>query len=300
MADAPFHGLGLFVRHLPPNEIEHRVRRMADRGITWVSVGTTWQDLDRDTGAPTQRWINSPVNCRRIIKACDKCNLKVSLWGYPCRGRETEFAEDLRSCATPSVLASIPDPELRSKATDDNRNRKIDPPELQRAYADARALYWAITKVNPYWHMLITSYGIPAGHPTLPWDAFFAPENNDYLGEATGAVPQLYDEDLDDMRRGLQQYRDLGADMLIPGYGTYRFSRDSSGKRITPSMTGRELDEHLGRLMSLRDEFGFNAMIGWSEVQVTSGAWAVIEKYAALFASSDGACGAPTGGRASD
>lgn len=270
--------LALFVRALPPGAVESRVQRLADHGLTWVAIGTVWQDLDAE-GRPTQRWINTPVNARRIVAACVARGIVPWLWGHPCRGRELEFAEDLGSCATPDVVGVIPDPERRSKGRDDDHDGRVEPAEMQRSYADARELYFALQHRNPYWSIGVTSYGLPRGHPTLPWSAFFTPGTTDWLSEAAFSLPQLYDEDLADMRRGLRAYRDLGANALVPAYGTYRFAEDGS----TPNLTGAELDQHLGRLLALRDEFGFAAMIGWSEAQVSAGAWQVIEKYARLF-----------------
>jgi hypothetical protein len=283
LAPLPVRGVGFFLRRMGQATIERRVQRMVDHGVTFVAVGTIWQDIDRRTREPVTRWVNRPEVARLIVDACVAAGLNVLLWGYPMRGRECEFVSALRRCSTPDVLGVVPDPELRSKATDDDHDGEVGAAEMLVAFNDAKTLFWEVVKANPYWYVFITSYGLARGHPTMPWKAFFDPDAEGSLVEAAAAMPQLYDQPLAHMCAGMEQYKALGADRIIPAFGTYKFARDESGKRITPRMSGPELDEHLGALMSLRGEFGFDAMIGWSESQVSGAGWKIIEKYAGMF-----------------
>ena len=270
-------GIGFFLRNMALSTISSRVAHMVDHGVGFAAVGTIWQDVSKNK-QPISRWINTPVHAKLILKAMALRGLKVLLWGYPMKGREREFVLDMGSCADATVIGTIPDPELRSKATDDNKNKHIDPKELQSAIDHARALMWELKKQNPCWLRLITSFGIPMGHPTMPWASFFTPQVVGDPAEAHAGVPQLYDEGLKDMSRGLEAYHVMGADQLLPAGGTYRFAPDGS----TPRMTADELDVHLGRLWDLHERFGYHGVILWSEAQVSKGAWKIIEKYAGM------------------
>jgi hypothetical protein len=272
MSEQP-KGLALFVRAMSRSTVEDRVKCMADHGLTWAAIGTIWQERRED------RWINEPSLTHFIVEACLRHGLSPYLWGYPSRGREIDFARDIGKCLCPGVVGLIPDPEVRFKATDDDHDGKVEPDEIKRAYEDARTLFRELVGLNPYLLLGFTSYGAVRGHPTLPWKAFFVPGELDPLNECAFAVPQLYDQSPARIRRGLEEYRTLGADVLVPGYSTYRFAPDGS----TPRMTSTELDTHLGHFMALRSEFGFDAMIGWSETQVSRSSWKVLEKYASLL-----------------
>lgn len=273
-------GLGLFFRNMPRSQVETRVKRVVDNGITFVAIPGPWYDIDPKTKKPVQKWINKPTEAQYIMEICDKHGLKTFAWGYPMNGFETSFALDIHCCTIPATIGVLPDPELRSKGKDENRDGRVDEAEMRKAYLSNRALYWELTKQNPYWVIGFTSYGLIRQHPTLPWSAFAIPGEFDPINECHFASPQLYDEELTDMEKSMRQYTDIGFDHLIPAYGTYKFSTNASGKRITPSMTETELDRHLTRLESLRPTYKFNAIIGWSEAQVTAGGWRALSRHA--------------------
>jgi hypothetical protein len=278
--DAP-KGLGLYIRAMPNSrgKVEQRVKRMADHGIKWAAIGACWQDYDKKTKRHTLRVMNPAARVHMIVELLTKYGIEAYLWGYPWRGREQQFVEIMGAATTPKVKGWLIDPELGMK-----RNlRDPDHDTMEEVLAAAKALFWACVDFNPYMVVAFTSYGFVKGHPTFPWAGFAAEGGFDPLNECDFGSPQLYDEEPEDIRRGLEQYREIGVDVIIPSYGTYRFDRNDEGDRIYPRMSYAELKAHLQAFYLLKDEFNIQAMIGWSEMQVRSDAWRAIAEYAPLF-----------------
>jgi hypothetical protein len=278
--DAP-QGLGLYIRAMPNSKgkIYQRVKHMADHGIKWAAIGACWQDQDRKTKAPTLRVMNHAARVHLIIKAMLTYGIVPYLWGYPWRGREQQFVEIMAAASTPDVRGWLIDPELGMK----RNKRDLEHDTMEEVLAAAKALFWACVDHNPYKSIAFTSYGFVKGHPTFPWEGFAEKGGFDPLKECDFGSPQLYDEDQNDILRGLTQYRDIGVDVIVPSFGTYRFDRDDDGNRIYPRMNYAELKAHFQSFLNLKDEFNIQAMIGWSEMQIRSDAWRAIAETAALF-----------------
>lgn len=275
--EAP-HGLGLYIRAMPNNrtKIMQRAKRMADHGIKWAAIGSCWQDQDRHTRADTVRVMNPASRVHIIIEALLKYGIEPHLWGYPWRGREQQFVEIMGAASTPDVKGWLIDPELGLKKS----RRDPEHDTMEEVLNAAKALFWACVDHNPYMLIGFTSYGFVKGHPTFPWEGFADKGGFDPLKECDYGSPQLYDQSLSDIRRGLQQYRDIGTDIIVPSYGTYRFSRNEDGDRTYPRMNYAQLRAHLQAFASLKDEFKIQAMIGWSEMQIRQDAWRAIAEFA--------------------
>lgn len=263
-------GMGLFLRAYPsqPRLIDERVKRMADNGITWAAIGALWQKGQSDGKADF--WINPPERCHVIAECMEAHGMHPYLWGYPWKMREIAFGRAMRLASAECVRGVLIDPEKGLK----DKSKKL-------AIEAGERLFWEMVKVNPYWAVGFTSYGLPKGHPTFPWDAFFESGGFDPLKECDFGCPQLYDEEPEHIARGLREYRALGTDVLVPAFGTYKFSKNAQGEMETPRMNPDELRTHLQRFFDLRDEFRFEAMIGWSETQVRDDCWSVLSEFAA-------------------
>lgn len=255
-------GLGLYLRVMPEVALHARVQRLKDHGVRWAAVGGPWYERQG------MKWINTPIQCRRIVEVLIAAGIEPYVWGYPWAGRERDFAWDLESCCAPGVAGVLIDPELGLKDKDEATRLR-----------HGRDLFWEVVKLNPYRVVGFTSYGLAKQHPTFPWEAFAEPGGFNPLEECDYGSPQLYDMTPSNIRKGLEQYRELGFDVLVPSFGTYRFAPDGS----TPRMTGPELGAHLQAFADLREEFGIHGMIGWSEAQVSKGGWEVLDRFADVF-----------------
>ncbi len=264
-------GLGLFIRNMAVSTIMQRVERMADAGITWAAIGTMWQDVDPVTGADTSRFINKPDVAKKISQALRSFGIDPWVWGYPWKGRHGDFVRGLQSASTDDTVGWVLDPE---------KGMKDKNPEV--ADHAARDLFRCCLESNPYRVIGFSSYGIPKGHPTFPWDSFIQAGGFNPFEECEFVSPQLYDEEVSDILRGMKQYQELGGDYLVPAFGTYK-NVIVNGKRTTPNMTGAELSVHLQRFADIQAEFKIQAMIGWSEAQVSKSGWDVIEEFSGVF-----------------
>jgi len=278
--EAP-RGLGLYIRAMPNNrtKIERRVRRMAEHGIKWAAVGACWQDYDKKKKRNTLRVMNPAARVHIVVELLTKYNIEAYLWGYPWRGREQQFVEIMGAATTKDVKGWLIDPELGMKKS----RRDPEHDTMEEVLAAAKALFYACVDFNPYMVVAFTSYGFVKGHPTFPWHGFAEAGGFDPLNECDFGSPQLYDEEPDDIRRGLEQYREIGVDIIVPSYGTYRFDYDEEGDRIYPRMNYAEMKAHLQAFVLLKDEFNIQAMIGWSEAQISAGAWRAIAEVAPVF-----------------
>lgn len=263
-------GVGLYIRAMPAREVGRRAKRMADHGVTWAAVGAVWQDKDR-----TIR-MNDADRCRRIIEALLRQGIEPHLWGYPWVGREQEFADLMAESSTEDVVGWLLDPEKGLKK--DRLDEDYD--TMDEVFAAAKLLFWRCVEANPYRVIGFTSYGQVKGHPTFPWAAFAESGGFNPLEEADYGSPQLYDQPADMISKGLREYREIGFDVIIPSYGTYRFGRDSEMRRTYPRMTYNQLDHHLKRLLAHQKAYNIKAMIGWSEAQVRPDAWRAIAECA--------------------
>ena len=274
-------GLGLYIRAMPNNrtKILRRAKQMADHGIKWAAVGACWQDRDRHTKRPTIRVMNPAERVHMIVDALLQYGIEPHLWGYPWRGREQQFVEIMGAASTPDVKGWLLDPELGMKID----RHDPDHDTMDEVLAATKALFWACVEYNPYMLIGFTSYGFVKGHPTFPWHGFAKEGGFDPLNECDYGSPQLYDQPPADIRRGLEQYREIGTDIIVPSYGTYRFSRNADGDRTYPRMNYVQLKSHLQAFVNLKDEFNIRGMIGWSEMQVSSDAWRAIAEFAPLF-----------------
>lgn len=270
MTTPDIRGLGLYIRAMSRSSVRARVERMADNGIKFAAIGSIWQDVDK-TGKDTTRFMNSADMCRYISDELMRVNIEPWVWGYPYKQRHVEFVRAMNTSSTSDTKVWLLDPELGMKDK-----------EHDIALANAVELFWACVEANPYRSIGVTSYGIPLGHPTFPWDGFMTRLVVDPLRECDFVSPQLYYDDANGIRRGMQQYKDLGGDVFVPSFATYKKAK-KDGKTVYPRMTETELTKHFEDFVSVKEEFNIKAMIGWSEVQVSTGGWKAIKKYADVF-----------------
>ena len=261
------HGLGLYIRRMSRRTIEARCKKMADHGVTWAAIGAVWQ---RSTSTTL---INPPDVCHAIAEGLLKNRIQPWVWGYPWKGREVNFVAKMKAASFLAIQGWLLDPEKGAKDMDEDV-----------AFAEAKELFWAVVRSNPYRVIGMSSYGLPRGHPTFPWEAFGDISNGfNPLKEVDFGAPQLYDQTPARIRRGLEQWRARGFDVLVPCFGTYRYDKDEDGLRIYPRMNEPELTQHLQAFLDLKDEFSIPAVIGWSEAQISRGGWRAIEKLAGAF-----------------
>ena len=254
---------------------------MADHGIKWAAIGAVWQDFKK--GKHTVRRINSIDMCKRITDELVNRNIVTFLWGYPWKGRHAEFVHMMEQASVEAIMGWLLDPELGLKAKDEDHDGDRDDEDMEIVFALAKALFWTIISANPYRVIGFSSYGLPVGHPTFPWGAFAFKDGFNPLEECDFGSPQLYDEELSDIVRGLAMYKALGFDIIVPSYGTYKFARDENGKQIYPRLNYYEMKNHFHNFASVKDEYDIRAMIGWSEAQISAGAWKAIAEYSEIF-----------------
>jgi len=241
---------------------ESRVKRMADHGIKWAAIGSIWQE------SKSSKWINQPAQVLALIELLVAHKISPWIWGYPWKGQHEEFVDAMDSVSPPDVVGWLIDAELGEKDEDS-----------EKARSSARDLVQRSIGKNPYRSYALTSYGIPQGHPTFPWEGFFEEGGFFPLDECSFFVPQLYELPTKDIRRGLEYCRKIGVDYIVPAFGTYK----NLGHDNTPTMTPEQLDAHFGDFFSVKDEFHIEALIGWSESQVRPQAWEIIERYASMI-----------------
>jgi hypothetical protein len=148
-----------------------------------------------------------------------------------------------------------------------------------------------LKSINPYNYLGFTSYGLPHGHQSFPFEEFADPESEgDMRKECDYGSPQLYFMNAKQIERGLTDYDKLGFDEIIPSFGNYRFvKRDTNfkldvrlpdGKRNKKavSKTPYQLDHHIADFDVPGIEV--HAMIGWAYNFVNQGQWRVMAEYA--------------------
>jgi len=260
-------GMGLYIRafqkrHGTPNEF---AKKLADNGLLWSAIGGPWHDGSGD------RWINSPDTIKRYAEAMARHGVTPHIWGYPWHGRINTFVDELQSCMIPEIEGWLHDPELGLK----------NHPE------DARLLVKRSREQNPYYVIGFTSYGLPRGHGTFPFDEFAEPDVYDPVIECDYGSPQLYDTPPKRILEGMREYSELGFDVVIPSFGNYKFVKKDptlplrGSNRRAVSLSADELTRHLNYFME--SEVPVNAMIGWAENFVHRAQWRVIAEHAELL-----------------
>jgi hypothetical protein len=241
----------------------------ADNGLRWVALGGPWHDVRKVV--PTEIWINRPSTIKRYADALSAAEVKPHVWGYPWHDRVEEFVRDMSRCTGGSIVGWLLDPELG----------------LKRHPAAARELVRLCRERNPYLSLGFTSYGLPHGHRTFPFDEFAEPGGFYPFKECDYGSPQLYDMPKVRVRKGMTDYAALGFDVVVPSYGTYKWvKRDLSkpmnrkNRRAVP-MPVAELDAHMQDFMV--SEVPVRAMVGWAENFVGRPQWRVLAKWAELL-----------------
>jgi hypothetical protein len=243
---------------------------MADNGVRFAAIFVVWHDFDRRTGEPTARIINSKDMVLRATEEILKHDMVPYLCGYPAKGRHVEFADAMDDVSTTDTQGWLLDPEKAMKDRDGSVGKK-----------HSEDLFWECVKRNPYREIGVTSYGLPNIHRTFPWSGFIKTGEFDALAEPDWHSPQLYDQTIANIERGLQEYKELGANIIVPSFGTYKFVHRA--ERETRRMNCLELKQHLGRFLRLRVQYDIKAMLGWSEAQVRTDAWPAIAEAAEIL-----------------
>lgn len=280
--DAPT-GLALYLRalskkrHGTPKEL---AKKLADAGLRWAAIGGPWHD-DPKKG---NRWLNRPEEILRYSEALAAAGVQAHVWGYPWHDRVDAFVEDLLACTGPATSGWLLDPELGFKG---------HVAEAGDLFRKSRA---ALEDRNPYIALGLTSYGLPRGHRSFPFEAFAEPGvEGDPLVECDYGSPQLYDVPEKRVLEGLADYAELGFDAVVPSFGVYKFVKADpalplSGKnRKAVSKTPEELEAHLGDFIDSPVEV--RGLIGWAFNFVNPGLWRVLSRWAERL--DRGACALP-------
>lgn len=272
-------GIGLYLRALRTRKYgqpEELARRFADHGVSWVAIGGPWHE------ANSKRWINRPANIPKWAEAFGVYGIEAHVWGYPWHNRVEEFVEDMLACSrdyTPDGW--LLDPELGFKRY---------PEEALELFHTSRA---ALASLNKIALLGMTSYGIPKGHRSFPFESFAKVEFKGHpLEEVDYGSPQLYYLPEKRVQDGLDQWEELGFDEIVPSFGNYKFVQkdpnlpNSPRNRRAVAKTGPELDTHLGHFID--SDVPIRGMIGWAHNFVTRAQWVVLRKWADRLAR--GAC----------
>lgn len=277
-------GLGLYLRallarrHGSPKQL---AKRLHDHRISWVAIGGPWHDSPKKG----DRWINSPERIERYAVELENVGVEVHIWGYPWHDRVDQFVDDMVACTSTDVISGwLLDPELGFKK---------HPAEARTLFHKSRQ---ALLEINPYNLLGMTSYGIPAGHKSFPFDQFAddRSQGNPFV-EVDYGSPQLYYLPERRVADGLEQWADLGFDEVAPSFGCYLFVQKdpeipySTRNRKAVSKTGSQLDEHLSHFVSTN--VSVRSLIGWAYNFVDAAQWRVLARWSEWL--DRGACALP-------
>jgi hypothetical protein len=253
-------GIGLYLRHLDPKKSDptRLADKYAKRGVSWVAIGGPWHD-EKNTV-----WVNKPLQAQLYTDAFKKVGISAHIWGYCWHDRIERFVRNMAECTNGAVDGWLLDPELGLKGR---------PQEAAGLFAQSRAQMGANRVLG------MTSYGLPRGHKTFPFEAFAKPGVANAEVEVDYGSPQLYVVGEAQVKQGLADWKKLGFDVIIPSFGNYKFVAAPGGDetKTAVSKTGPELDEHLSHFMS--SATSIQAMIGWSSGFVTREQWEVLSKW---------------------
>jgi len=253
-------GIGLYLRHLDSKKLDppRLADQYAKRGISWVAIGGPWHDENNSV------WVNKPIQVQNYADAFKTAGVSAHVWGYCWHDRIDLFLRNMIECTNGSVDGWLLDPELGLK----NQVR-----EANSLFAQSRA-YLGSDRV-----LGMTSYGLPRGHKTFPFEAFAKPGVSNAEVEVDYGSPQLYVVGEAQVKQGLADWKKLGFDVIIPSFGNYKFvaAPGSDETKTAVSKTGPELHEHLSHFMGSASSI--SALIGWSSGFVTREQWEVLSKW---------------------
>jgi hypothetical protein len=168
--------------------------------------------------------------------------IDVWVWGYPHAGMEEAFVDTMRRSADLAGASGILiDPELSYK---------------EEAGAARKLVELTIDSLDESLGLGVTSYGIPAYHPTFPWSSF--------AGYGWGS-PQLYTATPHEIRKGLGEWKGAGWEHIVPSVPAF-------GRRQTS-----EFRQYINRFV------GVPGIIFWSWRQLQSNEWRVIAEMEGRF-----------------
>jgi|PlaIllAssembly_1097288.scaffolds.fasta_scaffold00052_25 hypothetical protein len=269
-------GLALYIRSFGKRKPADVAAKFARYGLKWVAIGGPWHD------ASGQRWINTPERVVAAIAAFKSLGIAAHVWGYPWHDVGA-FVEQMTACSSSDVAGWLLDPELGQKGR---------PIEARDLFKRSRA---SLRRVNPKAQLGMTSYGLPRGHRSFPFEEFAEPGVTNPLLECDYGSPQLYDIPKNRIHEGIKDYSELGFDAIVPSFGCYRFipadpSKPLTGKnRKAIPKTGPELHEHLSCFVDTNVKV--YGMVGWAENFVGADQWAVLARWADWLGR--GACALP-------
>jgi len=276
-------GIGLYIRairkskHGTPKQLADR---LAGAGVSWVAIGGPWHDNHGE------RWMNRPPAIRRYSTALLRAGVEPHIWGFPWHDRVELFVAEMTQSTLSDVTAGwLLDPELGFKRRDAKASELFDRSRD------------AVTAINPSMLLGMTSYGLPRGHRTFPFDAFAEPgQRGEPTVECDYGSPQLYFVPERRVKEGLADYAEIGFDEVVPSFGNYKFVRRDPSKplsgenRRAVAKTPAELQEHMSHFVD--SDVPVRGMIGWAYNFVTRGQWAVLERWSNWLAR--GACSLPS------
>lgn len=271
-------GLGLYLMAMAESTIRVRVQKMADHGVSWVMIGGPCIDPSRvEMGKPAIVMMNPAARCQQIAEVLDYHGIVHGVWGRSAAGHEALFAQQLAECCTPTSLAALFDPGKIA----DIEGEQPNPTAGQFAAREAaRALLRELAKYHFGRPIGLISPGPHQAPPTFPrevYTSWTAGQDRPVVG---WHLPHLPEHDVDEADRELQAYRDLGAQVLIPSFNTFRCTDSGEVVRMSKS----ELDARVRALLSLRDKHGLSAIAGWSETQISKSGWEVLKVLARALA----------------
>ena len=199
--------IGVYVRALKEKihgTPEQAARRAHDHGLTMVPILACWQ-------SPKGTALSNGKTAERIIRyaeAFEAAGVDPWLWGYPWATRIDEYVDRIQGLmhrARGLFFGHISDPELGLKPRDGRTREQCEAAALQ------------LSEISD----MVTSYGMAAGPPDLPWTQLAAvhPPRLPAIGS-----PQFYKTPPADIPRGLDAWERCGFDGLVPSvpaYGPY-------------------------------------------------------------------------------
>lgn len=205
-------GRGVYIRRLDPRvhgTPDQAAAKAKRYGVNNVFILAVWQDIHE--GARRTIVMNSD-RAAAYAAAFREEGIRVWVWGYPRAGGETAFVAGMkRISALVKADGWLLDPEVEYKF--DKRSRT-------RAYMQAKAsklMRLTAAALTPDQGLAVTSYPLPSGHPTFPWEEFLGHPRVDVVS------PQIYTLSKDGAERAIGQYRQLAPKAALvvssPAYG---------------------------------------------------------------------------------
>ena len=268
MTTEPPKGLALFVRKIIKSRMkspQEFAKLCADNGLKWIVFATIWYDVTK-AGKKQNFVINGPEIIADYAQAMSEEGIKAHIWGYPWHDRINEFVEQIARYLSDYIVGILLDPELG----------------LKKHIKEAEDLFNRVRFLNPYLYLGMSSYGLPAGHRSFPFEAFSDDTIGNPMIECDYGCPQLYDLSQAQILTGLNDWSKLGFDHIIPAFGLYK-NVISDGKRHAVSLSPIELESHLMKFVE--SHVPIHGAIGWAENFMTPGLWNVLLRWAKVFES---------------